>query len=104
MEPRALNDRLDQVTLIDVRDPQEWESSHIEGSINIPLSSLQDRAAEIPQERAVITICDVGRVSAAAAAVLRDKGFDARNLWGGVEAWTQDGLPLIRLLSSAGER
>ncbi|HYN37023.1 MAG TPA: rhodanese-like domain-containing protein [Actinomycetota bacterium] len=104
MEPSALNELLDQVTLIDVRGPQEWENGHIEGSINIPLSALQARAAGIPPGRAVITICAVGEVSAAAATTLRNKGLDARNLWGGVAAWTQAGLSLTRPSSRAGER
>lgn len=94
MQPDALYNHLDEVTLIDVRDTQEWRRGHIEGSVNIPMSVLQDRIAQIPEDRAIVTVCDVGHSSAAAATLLREAGLDARNLWGGTEAWAREGLPL----------
>ena len=45
-------------------------------------------AAALPRDRPVVTICNAGRVSQTAAAVLAERGFDARSLAGGMKAWS----------------
>lgn len=100
MEPTALYQQLHEFALIDVRERQEWEQERIPGAINIPASELAHRALEIPHDRAVATVCDVGHVSAAAAAELREHGLDARNLWGGMKAWIEADLPTSRGLDA----
>lgn len=77
MEPTALHQQLHEFALIDVRQRHEWQQERIPEAVNIPASELSHRAREIPHDRAVVTVCDVGHVSAAAATELREHGLDA---------------------------
>jgi adenylyltransferase/sulfurtransferase len=73
--------------LIDVREPSEHASRHIDGAVLIPLGTLMDRLALVPTDRPVVVHCKSGGRSARAVAMLRAKGIDARNLSGGIDAW-----------------
>ncbi len=78
-------------TLLDVRQPAEYEKSHIPGATLIPLPELHNRAGEIPKQKPVIAYCAVGGRSRAAAQLLKGQGFEeVYNLSGGIQAW--DGL------------
>jgi rhodanese-related sulfurtransferase len=79
---------------VDVREPYEWAEGRIEGSIHIPLRELKQRYGEIPGDRTVIVVCQVGQRSELAAGFLAQNGFEAFNLEGGLEAWIAEGLPL----------
>jgi adenylyltransferase/sulfurtransferase len=77
--------------LLDVREPAEFEKSHIEGARLLPLGELPARAAELEawRERPVVVHCHRGGRSAKAARWLREQGFrDVSNLSGGIEAWS----------------
>ncbi len=85
-----LVDAGDDVFLVDVREPAEYEIVKIPGSVLIPKDEiLSGRAlAMIPQERPVVLYCKTGVRSAEALAALKAAGFrDARHLQGGVTAW-----------------
>jgi rhodanese-related sulfurtransferase len=75
--------------LVDVRTPPEWGESHIDGAVNVPLSQLADRLAELPADCPLIVYCASGYRSAIAVSLLRREGRpDAANLVGGLAAWT----------------
>ncbi len=95
-ELRAQLDRGD-VTLIDVREPHEWEIAHIPGARLVPLSALPDRLAEIPQTGDIVLYCHVGRRSMRALEFLRDNaGFTrVKSLRGGIDAWAAEIDPAI---------
>lgn len=80
--------------VIDVRRAEEWDEGRIGGSTRIELAELGDRTDEVPNDRAVIFVCTVGKRSALASEAFRASGHDAYNLAGGLEAWTGEGLPL----------
>ena len=80
---------------LDVREDDEWEAGHIAGARHIPLGELGGRAAELPKGRPIVAVCRSGARSAAAVRGLKQLGYDAENLDGGVTAWTKAGLPLI---------
>ncbi len=82
-------------TILDVREPEEWEGGHIAGAIHIPLGELPDRAGELPSGPLVVT-CRAGGRSAKATAFLRDHGRDATNLDGGMTAWAAAGKHYVR--------
>lgn len=85
----------DGVAVIDVRDPAEWEATHIPGVTNIPLGYLTDRLHEIPRDRRVVLHCQEGWRSAIGASVLMARGFDkVTNLKGGLQAWVTGGNPV----------
>ena len=80
---------------LDVREPFEWDDAHIEGALHIPLGELGERLAELPPGRRVICVCHSGARSASVTGPLRERGFDAVNLRGGILAWHGAGLPLV---------
>ncbi len=94
MDAHALAERLDDVQLVDVRHPDEWEAGHIEGSRNIPEDDLAGRLDELDRARAVVTVCRAGTRSDDAAELLRQQGFEAHSLDGGLLAWKWAGLAL----------
>lgn len=90
ISPRGAKARLasGRVTLLDVREPLEYELVHLEGSQLIPLGELPGRLAEIDPRAPVIVYCHHGRRSLEAARLLRAAGFhEALSLAGGIEAW-----------------
>lgn len=81
--------------LLDVREDDEWMAGHIDGSQHIPLGQLGDRLGELPAGRRIVAVCRSGSRSAAAVRGLRQLGYEAENLDGGVSAWTRSGLALV---------
>jgi rhodanese-related sulfurtransferase len=81
--------------IIDVRDNEEWHAQHIAGAVHIPLAQLQDRLAELKNDKdhLIITQCRSGKRSAKALELLKSAGFsNVSNMEGGIQAWTQQGL------------
>jgi rhodanese-related sulfurtransferase len=73
--------------LLDVREPHEIEICQIEGSVKIPLQTITTRSAELSAGKQIIVMCHHGGRSARATAWLREHGFDAVNLEGGIDEW-----------------
>jgi rhodanese-related sulfurtransferase len=80
--------------LIDVRTPQEYNSGHIAGAVNIPLQELSSRQSEIPQDTPVVLYCRTGNRSGQAATMLADAGYSNLYNLGGTVQWTGAGYPL----------
>ncbi len=84
--------------LLDVREANELErDGHLRDAIHIPLGQLANRSKELERHRSqpVIAICRSGHRSATACGRLRKAGFErVYNLQGGVQAWTNAGLPV----------
>ncbi|MFW0784183.1 adenylyltransferase/sulfurtransferase MoeZ [Gordonia sp. CPCC 206044] len=93
LTPAELKDKLDageDVALIDVREPVEWDIVRIDGATLIPKDQILSGAAlsDIPQDRPTVLYCKTGIRSAEALAALKRAGFaDATHLQGGVTAW-----------------
>ena len=80
------------VTIVDVRNPSEWEQGHLPGAVHIPLGELADRLAEVPRGKPIVMQCQGGSRSAIAASVLDASGIpDVANLTGGYAAWERAG-------------
>jgi hydroxyacylglutathione hydrolase len=94
-EAKELIDRGD-VQIIDVRQPGEWMTGHVEGAVLIPVDSLFERVAEIEEDKDVLFYCAVGVRSALAceigAAMDRTR---CHNLEGGMDAWKAGSLPFV---------
>ena len=80
-------DALWQSGVIDVREPGEFALGHVEGAINIPLGVLRDRMEELPRDREILCYCAVGQRSYYASRALRQNGFEARNISGGMRTY-----------------
>lgn len=70
--------------LVDVRLPEEYAWGHLPGSANLPLRDLRERCNELDATRPVVAYCDAGGRSASATFLLRERGFKARWIEGGV--------------------
>jgi adenylyltransferase/sulfurtransferase len=74
-------------TLVDVREPSEHAEDRIDGAILIPLGKALTDPGKLPKDQPIIVHCKMGGRSAVAVAALRLRGYDARNLSGGILAW-----------------
>lgn len=83
------------VTVLDVREPIEWHHGHIEGAVHVPLTEVPGRIDELPTDQQLLVVCKVGGRSSQATAFLREKGFEAINLAGGMIDWAEAGRPMV---------
>nr|WP_319493226.1 rhodanese-like domain-containing protein [uncultured Desulfobacter sp.] len=78
-------------TILDVRQPSEYEERHIPGAVLIPLSELSDRLEELDPEKPTLVYCAIGGRSRVAAQMLAGKGFKkVINVSGGIKAWESE--------------
>ena len=85
--------RKGELTVIDVRDPYEWDEGHLPGARNMPLGLLPARIAEVPVGPLVMQ-CLTGSRSAIAASIVAARGREVWNLEGGFAAWKTAGYPV----------
>ncbi|HZD66035.1 MAG TPA: rhodanese-like domain-containing protein [Acidimicrobiales bacterium] len=81
--------------LLDVREDHEWVAGHAPHALHIPMGELAARVSELPRDRPVVCVCHVGGRSAAVTTALKDAGWNACNLAGGMEAWAAAGLAVV---------
>lgn len=94
-ELKARLDRGDDLYILDVREPHEYQICNIGGHL-LPLGELSRRAAELDSSREIVAHCRSGKRSAEAVEFLRKAGF--RKLWnlkGGILAWSDEVDPSI---------
>jgi len=84
------------VPLVDVRQPEEYQTAHVPGAKLIPLGDVVARSGEIPREGPVYVICQTGVRSQRAADYYRNLGIEAYNVAGGTEAWERAGRQVAR--------
>lgn len=94
MDPKDLHNRQDQVQLVDVREPEEWQAGRIPGALWIRMDELADRLDELDTNQPVVTVCRSGNRSGKMAEFLTERGYRAENLEGGMQAWADAGLPV----------
>ncbi|WP_046469240.1 MBL fold metallo-hydrolase [Allosalinactinospora lopnorensis] len=91
-----VRERLDrgELTLLDVRQPNEWAAGHAPGAAYITGAELPDRLGEVPDGKPVAVACGSGYRSSVAASLLARAGrTDVLNVTGGMTAWKRAGLP-----------
>lgn len=88
--------RRGEVTIVDVRPPEEYAAGHVAGALSVPLASLEKRLSQIPPNREVVAYCRGPYCVLAAEAVrrLRKLGYTARRLEEGYPEWRDQGLPV----------
>lgn len=85
------------VTVIDVREPWEYDEGHIADAVLIPLGELAGRLDEIPRDEPVILVCRSSNRSGQAQRLLQRSGFEnTHNMLGGMLAWTAAGYATER--------
>lgn len=82
--------------LLDVREPWEYQTCHIEGSTLAPMNTIPARAQELDPETETVVICHHGMRSLQVALFLERNGFsNLYNLQGGVNAWADQVEPAM---------
>jgi rhodanese-related sulfurtransferase len=101
LEPVPANELLDRVrdglvTVLDVRPSEEYQSGHLPGAINIPLSDLEKHLNSFDKDHDIVAYCRGPHCVLAFDAVekLRNKGFTAYRLEDGFPEWKSAGLPV----------
>lgn len=99
MSVQELKQKMDAqevLTLVDVREPWEYDVAQISGSLLMPLGELETRLTELPREGIVVMQCHSGMRSEEGARLLRKAGFsNVYNLEGGIEAWSREVDPTV---------
>ncbi len=85
----------DDVQLVDVREPYEYEAGRIEGALPLELERLASKAETLDRNRPVIFYCRLGARSGMAAHAFRRAGFEAHSMVGGLERWHGEGRPIV---------
>lgn len=101
LEPVEAEDLLERVKeglviVLDVRPPDEYESGHIPGAINVPMKELEKQIKKLDNKKEIVAYCrgPYCVLSYDAVANLRGKGFKARRLKDGMPEWKRAGLPV----------
>ena len=106
LSPQQVADLLNarQITLIDVREPDEYATQRIAGALLYPLSTFDASTLPPDQPRRVVFQCGSGKRSAMAASARLSAGAArAAHLAGGIGAWTAAGLPVVYIDPATGK-
>jgi rhodanese-related sulfurtransferase len=102
-QPRSLEVDLDAfaaardagATVLDVRNPDEYDEKHVPGAVLIPLPELAARLDEVPEGDPLYVICAAGGRSLTATHALVEAGYDAVSVAGGTNGWAAAGHPVV---------
>jgi len=85
----------DAAVVIDVREDAELATQHVPGMVHIPMSEIQARLDELPEERDLVIFCRSGNRSGQVADLLSSLGDwgEVANCTGGILEWARAGLP-----------
>ncbi|WP_299742307.1 rhodanese-like domain-containing protein [uncultured Rossellomorea sp.] len=100
VKPKDLKEQLkanDAIQLLDVRESFEVESGMLPGAIHIPIKELPSKLNELEKGKKYVVYCSAGYRSPYICEFLRDNGFSASHLEGGMIAWKGAGfiLPIV---------
>jgi rhodanese-related sulfurtransferase len=86
------------VIVLDVRPGEEYEAGHIPGAMSVPLGELEQRLAHLSRNAEIVAYCrgPYCVLAPQALELLREHGFRARRLEGGMPEWRHDGFPVAR--------
>ncbi|HYQ81412.1 MAG TPA: rhodanese-like domain-containing protein [Anaeromyxobacteraceae bacterium] len=84
--------------LVDVRTPAEFAGGHVRGAVNVPVTEFRARLDSLGLDpaRPVVAVCLTAHRSVPAVRLLRQRGFEAMQLAGGMRAWRSERLPEAR--------
>ena len=92
------NVKAGKAVIVDVREQDEWDETHIKGAIHIPKSKLEVATEieallkKIPKDKVIYTHCRAGRRALACGEILKKHGYDVRPLKPGIQELLDAGL------------
>jgi hydroxyacylglutathione hydrolase len=96
-ELKSMLDRHEQLTVLDTRGQEEWESGHIEGALHIYVGHLEQRLSEVPRDKPVAVYCKTGHRAGLSASILLRAGYPkVYNVPGSITAWVAAGFPIVK--------
>lgn len=88
-------DRGEELIVLDARGRDEWAWGHIKGALHIYVGHLEQRLVEVPKDKPVAVICNVGHRAGLGASILLRAGYPkVYNVLGSIKAWLAAGFPL----------
>ena len=94
----AVADLPERAVLLDVRENDEWAAGHAPGAVHVPMGQVAQRLDELTTvfpDRSVHVVCRSGGRSARVTAYLKQAGWAAVNVDGGMRAWAAAGRPMV---------
>ncbi|CAL9615130.1 Sulfurtransferase [Streptomyces sp. enrichment culture] len=94
-----------EAVLLDVREKPEWAAGHAPGAVHVPLTELA-AGGTLPTEaqgRPLVVICRSGHRSQQAAKLLAERGAQAVDVEGGMNAWAAAGHPVVDARGNSGQ-
>ena len=89
-EVRSLRDAGESFTLLDCREPWEYQAAHIDNAKHIPMQEIPARIQELDPDEHIVVICHHGVRSMNVTAWLRQQGFEkAQSMAGGIDRWSR---------------
>lgn len=82
------------ITLIDVRNPDEYAAGRVPGAELMPMHTVPVRLQDLPRDEPIYLVCHSGARSMQVAHWLSQQGYDAVNVDGGTAAWAMTGHPI----------
>jgi hydroxyacylglutathione hydrolase len=94
---KEMLDRHDELTVLDTRGQEEWESGHLDGAIHIYVGHLEQRLSAVPRDKPVAVYCKTGHRAGLSASILLRGGYSkVYNVPGSVTAWVAAGFPISK--------
>lgn len=94
MTVHEVKEQSDELQILDVRSPDEWEKGHIPGAQHIFLPEVPQKSGELNKKKPVAVYCDSGYRASIAASMLQTEGFDVHNVPGSWQAWRNAKYPI----------
>ncbi|ABY33484.1 MAG TPA: rhodanese-like domain-containing protein [Chloroflexus aurantiacus] len=93
---KSMLDQNETFFLLDVRTPAEFvQDGRIAQATLIPLQELEQRLSELPTDKTIVCICRSGNRSSVACNLLKERGYQAINVTGGMNEWKAAGYPTV---------
>lgn len=91
LDARSTGSSTPAFVLLDVREPWEYQTAHVEGSLLMPMGEIPSRAfQELDPDSHIVAICHSGVRSMNVAVWMRNQGFEnTQSLQGGIDAWSR---------------
>jgi hydroxyacylglutathione hydrolase len=90
-------ERGEDVVVVDVREPTEWDDGHVDGALHLPMFDAVSRRGELPADRPIAVLCAGGLRSSTVISALQRHGIGRlHNVTGGMAAWVKAGYGVTR--------